>query len=142
MKKCFECNSKKRLHNHHVVPRVLGGTNTVVLCEKCHGLVHSRKMNTQALTLKAMDKKRKNNVVISGKIPFGFKVSKADPSKMIKVPRQQKIIKEIVRRKNKGERIYHIAKLLRKRRIKTAYGGTWQANTIGSILKRWQKLNA
>lgn len=38
---CFECNKRtKFLHFHHVVPRCLGGTRTVPLCEKCHGLVH------------------------------------------------------------------------------------------------------
>lgn len=42
MKKCFECNSTNFLHEHHVVPRVLGGTKTIPLCANCHGLVHSR----------------------------------------------------------------------------------------------------
>lgn len=36
---CFECG-KNAEHNHHVVPRVLGGTRTVPLCTDCHGLVH------------------------------------------------------------------------------------------------------
>jgi Recombinase len=36
---CFECNQPAD-HNHHVVPRVLGGSKTVPLCETCHGKVH------------------------------------------------------------------------------------------------------
>lgn len=142
MKECFECSATTRLHDHHVVPKIYGGTKTILLCEKCHGLVHNRKMNTQALTLKAMTNRRKNNLVMSSKIPFGYKRSKNDPLKLVQVKHQQKIIKEIVQRKNRGERIYHIAKLLSKRGIKTAYNGKWTAKTILSILTRYQKLNS
>ena len=38
---CFECGAPAE-HNHHVVPKVLGGNKTVPLCTKCHGLVHDR----------------------------------------------------------------------------------------------------
>jgi hypothetical protein len=38
---CFECGNPAD-HEHHVIPRVLGGTKTVPLCEKCHGLIHDR----------------------------------------------------------------------------------------------------
>jgi len=37
---CFECGSVENLHNHHVVPRSLGGTKTIPLCCYCHGKVH------------------------------------------------------------------------------------------------------
>jgi hypothetical protein len=41
MGQCFECNKQtKYIHFHHVVPKCLGGTRTVPLCDKCHGLVH------------------------------------------------------------------------------------------------------
>jgi len=39
---CFECGDEGGVDNHHVVPESLGGTKTVVLCYKCHGLVHDR----------------------------------------------------------------------------------------------------
>jgi hypothetical protein len=39
---CFECGNSENLHNHHVVPKVLGGTKTIKLCETCHGKVHNR----------------------------------------------------------------------------------------------------
>ena len=41
MRYCFECGSKKDLMEHHVVPRVLGGTKTVLLCSVCHGKAHN-----------------------------------------------------------------------------------------------------
>lgn len=36
---CFECE-KPSEHDHHVVPRVFGGTKTVPLCKECHGKAH------------------------------------------------------------------------------------------------------
>lgn len=37
---CFECGCDGEIHNHHVVPKILGGTKTVPLCPSCHGKVH------------------------------------------------------------------------------------------------------
>jgi len=41
---CSSCEYVGYLHRHHVVPKVLGGSdkasNIVSLCEDCHGLVH------------------------------------------------------------------------------------------------------
>ena len=37
---CFECGCDGEIHNHHVVPKMLGGTKTVPLCPSCHGKVH------------------------------------------------------------------------------------------------------
>ena len=37
---CFECGAEA-VENHHVVPRVLGGTRTVPLCAVCHGKAHA-----------------------------------------------------------------------------------------------------
>lgn len=37
---CFECGCYDEIHNHHVVPKILGGTKTVPLCPSCHGKVH------------------------------------------------------------------------------------------------------
>jgi 5-methylcytosine-specific restriction endonuclease McrA len=42
MTECFECGAPAA-HQHHVVPRSLGGTKTVPLCEGCHGKVHGRR---------------------------------------------------------------------------------------------------
>ena len=39
---CFEC-SNDATEKHHVVPKSLGGTRTVILCAHCHGLIHETK---------------------------------------------------------------------------------------------------
>lgn len=36
---CFECGNPSH-EDHHVVPRVRGGTRTVPLCSPCHGKAH------------------------------------------------------------------------------------------------------
>lgn len=47
---CFECGAEAD-HDHHVVPESRGGTRTVPLCARCHGLAHHFKgnMSTGAL---------------------------------------------------------------------------------------------
>jgi hypothetical protein len=45
-KVCGNCGSTEGLNIHHVVPLSLGGTtqpgNLIVLCTKCHAIIHSR----------------------------------------------------------------------------------------------------
>lgn len=58
---CFECDRESH-HMHHVVPRSLGGTKMVPLCEACHGLVHGLDMSGNGgharLTRKGLEKAR------------------------------------------------------------------------------------
>ena len=39
---CFECGGSEHIHQHHVIPKSLGGTKTIPLCETCHGKVHQK----------------------------------------------------------------------------------------------------
>jgi hypothetical protein len=71
---CFECGGVPD-HNHHVVPRSLGGTRTVPLCGPCHARAHGLDGKTwadhRALTRKALqDKKAKGEA--AGNAPFGY----------------------------------------------------------------------
>ena len=38
---CFECGNPAEC-DHHVVPKILGGTKTVPLCLACHGKIHGK----------------------------------------------------------------------------------------------------
>jgi 5-methylcytosine-specific restriction endonuclease McrA len=40
-KACFECGNPAH-HEHHVVPKALGGTATVPLCIDCHERAHGK----------------------------------------------------------------------------------------------------
>lgn len=63
MYSCFECNSYKNIHHHHVVPKVKGGTKTLPLCEECHGKVHGEHMlKIQRLAKIGRQKKVKENL--------------------------------------------------------------------------------
>jgi transposase-like protein len=39
---CFECGGNEHIHQHHIIPKSLGGTKTIPLCETCHGKVHQK----------------------------------------------------------------------------------------------------
>jgi hypothetical protein len=39
---CFECGSSEHIHQHHIIPKSLGGTKTIPLCIVCHGKVHQK----------------------------------------------------------------------------------------------------
>lgn len=60
---CFECG-KLAEHNHHVVPRVRGGTKTVSLCTECHSKAHhlNKKMSAPELIKEGMRKARERGV--------------------------------------------------------------------------------
>ena len=66
---CFECGSLGPCHRHHVVPRSLGGRNTVLLCEGCHGQVHGKHMLGHGrLTRAGLEKARRNGKTLGRKV--------------------------------------------------------------------------
>ena len=70
---CFECGAPAD-HDHHVVPRSLGGTKTIPLCHSCHGKAHGRERgfrNTAELTRAALDAKKARGER-AGTVPYGF----------------------------------------------------------------------
>ncbi len=71
---CFECCAVGPVHEHHVVPRIVGGTRTVPLCEKCHGLVHGVSFGSGGISHSRLVRigleKRKASGVKLGR-PFG-----------------------------------------------------------------------
>jgi hypothetical protein len=68
---CGNCDNQA-VHFHHVVPKVLGGTdrpgNLVPLCEACHGLVHDRNfLNHKALQMAGIRKAQRLGRYSKGK---------------------------------------------------------------------------
>jgi hypothetical protein len=39
---CFECGSSEHIHQHHIIPKSLGGMKTIPLCNVCHGKAHGK----------------------------------------------------------------------------------------------------
>jgi hypothetical protein len=64
---CFECGSKKELHQHHVIPKSLGGVNTISLCSKCHSKIHNLNFRDHSILIKKGLKKTKQAGIILGR---------------------------------------------------------------------------
>ena len=63
MIQCFECQSIKEIQFHHVVPRSLGGTQTLPLCLICHGKVHNISfLNHKNLLLRGLQKAKAKGI--------------------------------------------------------------------------------
>ena len=70
------------MHEHHIVPKVLGGTenngNKVMLCVKCHGLVHNKDYGNWKLLQKEVIKRAQENGKYKGRkekeLPKNFAV--------------------------------------------------------------------
>ena len=73
--KCFECDNQAQ-HNHHVIPKSLGGTATIPLCGECHSIVHGNPalISIGRLTSAAMQQMKAKGLYTGGKPPYGFRV--------------------------------------------------------------------
>jgi hypothetical protein len=141
MNNCFECGYTNNLHDHHVVPRSLGGTKTIRLCEKCHGLVHGRKLYTTTLTIAALTKKRNQGVRISGRVPLGYKLAD-DGVGLVPDANGQAALAKIVEMHRVGYRVAAIARQMTEDGYQTSCGGIWRSATVAAVLNRQQKLQS
>ncbi len=129
---CFECNLPGDIHMHHVVPRSAGGTKTVPLCERCHGLVHSRHMSTSSLTKGALARKRAAGRRTSRHPPFGWAIG-ADGDTLEQDPAEQETLKSIVEMRAGGMSVRRIADHLDAAGAKPR-GARWHPTTIERVL--------
>ena len=70
MIECLECKSTKDIHQHHIIPRVMGGTATVPLCGECHGKIHNLNFRDHSILVKMGVEKAKEQGKILGR-PLG-----------------------------------------------------------------------
>lgn len=121
---CFECGNTAH-HNHHVIPKSLGGTKTIPLCESCHGKVHDRKfVSHRALTKAGQDKARK----------AGKQIGRAEVFHI-----GHPAVKLIMNSIDSGNSLRVTAELLQEKSIKTARGqDEWKHSTIKKIYERFE----
>ena len=94
MRSCFECGTAGEIHAHHVVPRSKGGTRTIDLCGRCHGLVHGAKtLRMGTLTSAAMKAKQERGEYTGGRIPYGSQLS-ADGVHLVPHAKEQREIRQ------------------------------------------------
>jgi|HubBroStandDraft_6_1064221.scaffolds.fasta_scaffold767035_2 hypothetical protein len=71
---CFECGQIAQ-HEHHVIPRSLGGTRTVWLCERHHGMVHGLAFTNHGVLTRLGQARRRAEGYAAGPIPYGWKAA-------------------------------------------------------------------
>lgn len=121
MKLCLECQAPAE-HDHHIIPRSLGGTATVPLCSVHHAMVHGAPglVSTAKLTSLAMQKKKAAGLYTGGRPPYGFELA-ADGS-LVAVEAEQKVLALVREYHGAGMRPHSISKRLEARGI-TSRGG-------------------
>ena len=72
MKTCTNCNSTQNIQQHHIIPKSLGGQETIPLCSKCHGLVHNTHMSSSELVKMGIDATRYDSLTIVAGLLFCF----------------------------------------------------------------------
>lgn len=88
---CFECEVDGEVDMHHVVPKSLGGTKTIPLCFKCHGLVHEKDFVKHRALLKLGVAKAK----AEGKYKGRSKGSGKTPEEFLNTPKAIEIMKHL-----------------------------------------------
>lgn len=121
---CFECGSPAD-HEHHVIPRSLGGTKTVPLCERCHGLVHDRRLTTRHLTRAAMARKASRGEFTGGEAPFGWTLA-TDGVALVPNESEQEVIRIALGMRACGWSMREIGVGLDDRGFRTRRGKSWR----------------
>lgn len=139
---CFECN-KESEHQHHVVPRALGGTKTVDLCSECHGKAHGEQgfRRTAELARIGYDRwKTGKQTRRGGNAPYGFQVSatgKLEPNAA-----EEEIIQYARKLRANGASARFIAKQLNDRGWFSRSGKPFSISAVYNICAAVDKYSA
>jgi hypothetical protein len=127
---CFECGQPGD-ERHHVVPEVLGGTMTVLLCSPCHGKVHGLegRLNHRELTRQGLMKAKARGVVLGATGPTNLKSANGIRTEKAKeFAETLRFVVAHLRSKNLTYRL--IVDYFNEGFIKAPQGGLW---TIGQM---------
>ncbi len=133
---CFECGQKAE-HEHHVIPKVKGGTKTIPLCTTCHSKVHGSKnlLSISHLTRVKLDEKRRKKER-TGAVPYGYDLH-SNKKTLIVNENEQKVIKMMEEWREKGWSYHKIGQNLTIHEIITKTGNKkWSHQSINRILTR------
>lgn len=128
---CFECGAVSE-NDHHVVPQSRGGTATVPLCVRCHGLAHGVSMAAPRLTKEALAAKKARGERTGG-VPFGMQLD-PDGVHLSPHPEEQAVINGMCKLRAAGFSIRRIADELNAMGSE-ARGVRWHATTVARLLR-------
>ena len=133
MKMCFDCGASAA-HAHHVVPRSRGGTRTVPLCERCHGLVHDKQFTgISHLTRKALAAKKAKGERV-GTVPYGWQLG-ADGVLLERCEAEQAVMAACCEMKAEGWTLAAIGAELERRGLPPRNGGRWHPVRVFRVLE-------
>lgn len=130
---CFECDAPCD-HQHHVVPRSLGGTRTVPLCGRCHGLVHDARLtSTRELTKAALAVKKAKGERV-GAVPYGWQLA-TDGVQLERCEAEQAVVATCRELKADGWTLAAIGGELERRGLTPRNGGRWHPVRVFRVLE-------
>ena len=130
---CFECGATEDLHEHHVVPKSLGGTKTITLCQRCHDKVHAvEKTSISNLTKLAIKKRKDEGKRYSRHPPYGYTVD--DSNNLIENIEEIQLMEYILELKGYGLSQRGIAEQLNKEGKYNRIGKPFRQTQIHRIL--------
>lgn len=131
---CFECGAPAD-HMHHVVPRSLGGTKMIPLCEGCHGKVHDRDFTGhRTLVRGALARKKSQGEKTGGHAPYGQRMA-SDGLHLEEDPGEQAIIARAKALSDAGLTVRAIAAALAAEGHRNRAGKPLAFQAIGLFLR-------
>ena len=129
---CFECGNTSD-HDHHVIPKVYGGSKTIRLCERCHGKVHDRKFtNHKEMTKKGLAAAKARGTKLGTN---GAKLAKQNKTAANQFAASLK--SAVHSALSRGLTRAEIAAEFNRTGIPTARpGSSWHSTTIQNLIKR------
>ena len=148
MKECFECGATKDIQDHHVVPRLRGGTKTVPLCYSCHCKAHGRDskgLEHSRLVREGIKKHFKENPEMRSKWGAGSRPGAAKNACIGAIKKADEFALKFGKRawelRKQGTTLQSIADEYMSTGIKTPRGGTkWEHTSIKNLVERYEKL--
>jgi hypothetical protein len=130
------------IHNHHVVPKIKGGTKTVPLCLSCHGKVHGVNfLNHKELTKRGLAEAKKRGIKLGNpqNLTYEHKLKGAEVIKRKKEENENwNSAKEFIREIMSNEFTYtlnEIANELNDGGYKTRGGKMFHPTTVRRLIK-------
>lgn len=130
--RCFDCGAPAT-HEHHVVPVSLGGTKTIPLCERCHGLVHGvNLLHTRRLTKAALAAKRARGER-AGAVPYGY--SATPEGRLVLDDAERGVIAVVRELRAAGATLRAVVSELARRGLVSRTGRAFQLTQVARIAK-------